>query len=42
MNERNETPKCPACGSANVEVLNDEAVAICNDCFLEWPYIRED
>lgn len=38
--EQNEelTPVCPECGSTDVEILDDEKVAICHSCWLEWPY----
>lgn len=41
--EKNEelVPVCPECGSTNIEILANEGVAICNNCWLEWPYSNE-
>lgn len=42
MEEDNKsTPVCPECGSTDIEILDDEGVAICNHCLLEWPYNNE-
>ena len=35
-----ETPVCPECGGTDIDILDDEGVAICNDCHLEWPYVE--
>lgn len=34
----NKKLSCPECNSENLDVLEDEGVAICKDCYLEWPY----
>lgn len=34
----NEKLICPECGGTNIDILEDEAVAVCTDCWLEWPY----
>lgn len=36
-----ETPVCPECGGTDIDILDDEGVAICNDCHLEWPYVED-
>lgn len=42
MEENNElTPMCPECGCTHVEILDNEGVAICQHCWLEWPYISD-
>lgn len=33
-----EKLKCPEYGSTNIDTLEDEGVAICTECYLEWPY----
>lgn len=43
MEENNElTPTCPECGNVDVEILDDEGVAICHHCWLEWPYSNNE
>lgn len=39
--DRKKTPVCPECGGTDIDILDDEGVAICNACHLEWPY-KED
>ncbi len=34
----NKELTCPECGSTSIDILEDEGVAICTECFLEWPY----
>lgn len=42
MEENSESPPvCPECGSTDIEILDNEGVAICNVCLLEWPYYEE-
>lgn len=41
-NENDNKPQCPECGSSNTDILDDEGIAICCDCYLEWPYSREE
>lgn len=39
MND-NKQISCPQCSSTSIDILEDEGVAICTECYLEWPYIR--
>lgn len=32
---------CPECQSTDIEILDNEGVAICHHCWLEWPYSNE-
>ena len=34
-------PACPECGTTDTEVLENEGVAICPYCWLEWSYVTE-
>jgi len=34
-------PVCPECGTTDTEVLDNEGVAICPYCWLEWAYVTE-
>lgn len=41
--DKNNNPAlvCPECGSTDIVILEDESVAICNDCLLEWPWCEK-